>query len=374
VPATEVTAPVVPWLLGAAAVAAITHLYLWLRLQRGPAWRGPLAIVLAPFAALLPAGMCGLLYMRVLPRALARPLMALSFTYLGFLFFLLAILVLLDAASLVAAWRPALRRLRAPLALLSALGLSSLALTQVLRAPRLERHLVSIASWPPSLSGYRVVQLSDLHVGAMLGASFVDDLVGRTNALHPDLVVLTGDLVDGAARDLAVELEPLRRLRARDGVYVVLGNHEYLSGADEWAEAFSRLGLHVLRNQGTVIRDAIELIGLDDAVTGPDGHPAADLDRAFASHVAGRPSLLLAHEPQTAAQAIARGASLQLSGHTHGGQIFPMHLLAWLDQGYLAGLYRVGSGWLYVNRGAGFWGPPMRMGAPAEIALLIVSP
>jgi hypothetical protein len=220
---------------------------------------------------------------------------------------------------------------------------------------------------PESLSGYRVVQLSDLHVGALLGGDFVAELVERSNALRPDLVVLTGDLVDGAVRNLAAELEPLRRLRARDGVYVVLGNHEYLSGADEWAEAFAALGMRVLRNQGALLRDRLELIGLDDAVTGPDGRPAVDLDRAFAAHTAGRPTLVLAHEPQTAAQAIARGGSLQLSGHTHGGQFWPWNLLVRLQQPFTAGLERVGRMWIYISRGTGYWGPPMRFGIPSEI-------
>jgi predicted MPP superfamily phosphohydrolase len=364
----QVTAPVVPWLLGACAVAAATHGYLWLRLLRGRASRALGTGLLIALGALLPTGMAGLLYMRALPRPLAQPLMTVSFTWLGTLFFLLLALLLFDGLALL--W-PAVARWRARASVGLAALLSACAIGQALRGPALATHRVYAPGLPDALSGYRVVQLSDLHVGPTLGRDFVEAIVAQTNAARPDLIALTGDVVDGPVAELAPLLAPLRGLRARDGVYLVLGNHEYLSGADAWAEVFIQLGIRVLRNECVALR-GFDLIGLDDAVEGPAGAPAADLARAFSSHGEGRFAIVLSHEPATVIGTSARGVGLQLSGHTHGGQVFPLHLLAWLDQRYLSGLYAVGATQLHVSPGAGYWGPPMRLGSRGEISLLVL--
>ena len=366
-----VTAPVVPWVAMALLASALAHTYLWLRLVREPARPRALALVLVALALIVPAGMLGLLYMRVLPRALARPLMTGAFTYVGALCFLLAVLLGLDILTRVGLRMHARRK--ASLALVAAAILSTVAIAQALRTPRIHEQRVQLATLPAGLVGYRIVQLSDLHIGPTLGLDFVDALVTATNAQHPDLVVITGDLVDGSVHELAPLLRPLRALAARDGVFLVLGNHEYLSGAEEWAAFLPSLRIRVLRNECVPISAALELVGLDDASKTRDGRVPADLARAYADHDASRFTIALVHEPAFVAQVKERGAALQLSGHTHGGQVFPVHFLELLDQGYLEGLYRVGATVLHVSPGAGFWGPPMRLGSRSELSVLALS-
>ncbi len=357
------TAPVAPYVAGAIAVAALTHAYLWARLVRDTALvgaharRATAALVLA--AVLLPAGMLGLLFMRVLPRPYARPLMTVAFAYAGALFFLLLLLLAIDGWAVVSRRRRARRG--AGLALLGTALLSGGAALQAARAPAVHERRVALAGLPPSLDGYRMVQLSDLHVGSALGRAFVEDVVEKANAARPDVVVITGDLVDGVPAVLAESLEPLRRLRARDGVYMVFGNHEVLSGAEAWRAFLPSLGIRVLRNECVAV-GAYELAGLDE-----------EADAAAFAGCRGSFVIALAHEPAAVALAARAGAALQLSGHTHGGQIFPLHLFEWLDQRYVAGLYTVGATQLHVSAGAGFWGPPMRLGSRAEVNVLVLA-
>lgn len=145
-----------------------------------------------------------------------------------------------------------------------------------------------------------------------------------------------------------------------------------ISGEEPWVAHLSALGVHVLRNEA--VRDGIELVGLDDAISaGPSGAIAIDYARAFSRHDARAFTVALAHEPSTFDELRRRGVALQLSGRTHGGQIFPLHLVAWLTEGYLAGAYRVGDSILHVSQGAGYWGPPMRLGSRAELTILELS-
>jgi predicted MPP superfamily phosphohydrolase len=185
---------------------------------------------------------------------------------------------------------------------------------------------------------------------------------------------VTGDLVDGSVRRLADEVAPLAELRARHGVFFVTGNHDHYSGASAWAERARQLGMRVLRNERVEIRAegaSFDLVGVDDH----RGNPASrdgreDLPRALAGRDASRPALLLAHDPSTFKRASRAGVDLQLSGHTHGGQIWPFVYLVRLAIPFIAGLYARNGSRLYVSRGTGFWGPAMRLGAPAEITLI----
>jgi predicted MPP superfamily phosphohydrolase len=201
-------------------------------------------------------------------------------------------------------------------------------------------------------------------------------VVQRVNALAPDLVAVTGDLVDGKLARLAEEVAPFADLRGRDGVYFVTGNHDHYSGADEWVGAIGRLGLRVLRNQRVAIGEgeqAFDLVGVDDHrgdMLGASG--GEDLGRALAGRDPARPAILLAHDPSTFRRASSLGIDLQLSGHTHGGQIWPFGLLVRLVIPTVAGRYAKGSAQLYVSRGTGFWGPPMRLFAPAEITEIVL--
>jgi hypothetical protein len=235
---------------------------------------------------------------------------------------------------------------------------------------------VELRRGPRALDGLRIAQISDVHVGSLLGRRFAASLVERVNALDADLVAVTGDLVDGSVHHLADDVAPLRGLRGRHGVFFVTGNHDHYSGADEWVEMASSLGMRVLRNERVAIetRGAVfDLAGVEDHHAHlVSGTHAEDLPAALSGRDPARPVVLLAHDPSTFKQASRLGVDLQLSGHTHGGQIFPFGLLVRLAIPFVAGLYTRGASRLYVSRGTGFWGPPMRLLAPAEITELVL--
>jgi predicted MPP superfamily phosphohydrolase len=219
--------------------------------------------------------------------------------------------------------------------------------------------------------GTTIVQLSDMHVGATIGRAFVEDVVRRTNALEPDIVAITGDLVDGSVANLWQAVSPLAGLRARHGVFFVTGNHEYYSGVDEWMAALGKLNVRVLDNERVAIGPdggGFDLAGVHDhgARRMPEG-PRADMAKALGGRDPARACVLLAHQPKAIEEAARFGVGLQLSGHTHGGQIWPFSYFVKLAQPYLAGLHRHGDTLIYVNPGTGYWGPPMRLGTRAEI-------
>jgi predicted MPP superfamily phosphohydrolase len=220
---------------------------------------------------------------------------------------------------------------------------------------------VPIAKLP--VERYTIVHLTDVHVGTMIGRELVETMVRRTNAVEPDLVAITGDLVDGRLSDLAPEIEPLRELRARDGVFACTGNHEFYWNPEPWLEHLRTLGLRILRNE-RVRLGSLELAGTDDMVG------KEDLPRALAGRDHRLPLVLLAHRPRTVLRAMQSGVDLQLSGHTHGGQLLPWGWLAKLWDPVVGGLKRFGSTWLYVSDGTGYWGPPLRVGTRCEIAAI----
>jgi predicted MPP superfamily phosphohydrolase len=242
------------------------------------------------------------------------------------------------------------------------------------RAP-VRRVDVPVAGLPPALHGLTIAQITDLHVGAGIKRPYIERVVNAVNALEPDIVALTGDLVDGSVRDLQPHTEPLGRLAARHGVFFVTGNHEYYSGVTEWVHEVRRLGIAVLLNEHVVVRHQgvpVVVAGITDYYGGyfhasHRSDPAAALDGA--PRDAGF-RLLLAHQPRSAFAAVPLGFDLQLSGHTHGGQIFPWKYLVRLQQPYTAGLHRLDRLWIYTSRGTGYWGPPKRLGAPSEITLV----
>jgi len=234
---------------------------------------------------------------------------------------------------------------------------------------------VALPKLPRELDGFTIVQLSDLHVGLTIDRAFVQRVVDRTNALAPDLVALTGDLVDGKVTDLRDEIAPLGQLRAPHGVFAVTGNHEYYAGVDPWIEELTRLGARYLRNERVAIRRgaaSFDLAGVDDYNAGGPGH-GEDLAAATAGRDPSTALVLLAHQPRQVRRAARHGVDLQLSGHTHGGQIWPWHYIVKLQQGgLLAGRYEYGQTQLYVTRGCGYWGPPVRLLAPLEITRIIL--
>ena len=244
-------------------------------------------------------------------------------------------------------------------------------LYQSRRTPIVQNVDIAIDGLPKELAGLRIAHLSDLHVGPTIKRDFVQRIVDRTNVLQPDLIVFTGDMADGPVDQLQVDVEPLAELRAPLGQFSVTGNHEYYSGVHDWTAQTERLGFSVLLNDSLLIKrgeHSIALVGVTDfgAETIVPDH-RSDPQCALANAPKANLTILLAHQPRSVHA--AAGADIQLSGHTHGGQFVPWKYIVPLQQTYLAGLHRHKSTWLYVHSGCGYWGPPLRIGAPSEIAL-----
>jgi predicted MPP superfamily phosphohydrolase len=372
----------------ASAFLAGLHFYIAKRLVIDPGvpepWR---TLCLAGIAVLALSLVLQPIGERKLERRTARLVAWPASLWMGFAFLLLIQLLAIDALLWVAgraaqaapsgAAQPgAADALRAAAVASVALVAGAFGVRTALAPPAYRRVEIALDRWPRALDGFRIVQISDVHIGPILDRRFCKHLVERIHALDPDLVAITGDLVDGDARLLAGEVAPLARLRARHGVYFVTGNHDHYSGASAWCSALEGLGIRVLRNEREEIRvgDAVfDLVGVDDHrgdVFGREG--GEDLDRALAGRDPARPAVLLAHDPSTFKRASSQGIDLQLSGHTHGGQIWPFAWLVRLAIPFVAGLYRRAGAILYVSRGTGFWGPPMRLRSPAEIGEIVL--
>lgn len=224
----------------------------------------------------------------------------------------------------------------------------------------------------------RVVQLSDVHVGNTIGKAFLQECVERINALKPDLVVITGDLVDRKIEDAKEQLEPLKALESTFGSYFVLGNHEYYHGARDIAAYMPQLNIKALLNESVLLDDgsnSINLVGLNDLQSLRFNIMPIDVDKAFKDVDKSKPTLLLSHQPKSIELVEDKAYDLMLSGHTHGGQIFPFGFLVMLQQPYLFGLHALSkTKQIFVSRGTGYWGPPVRVFAPSEISVLTLRP
>ena len=238
--------------------------------------------------------------------------------------------------------------------------------------PRATNTDVALDRLPTEFDGVRVALVSDLHAGPSRGADFVREVVDSINAQNPDVVLLDGDLIDGTVALVGADLEPLRDLDAPLGVFAVSGNHEFYAGdGGEWLDFWSTLGIDVLRNErATITRGdaAIDIAGINDATAPAPYEP--DLAAALDGIDPDRFVLLMAHQPLQAVEASDFGVDMQVSGHTHGGQIWPIRYLVPLQQPSVEGLDTIGNTTLYTTRGAGAWGPPVRVAAPPEIAML----
>ncbi|GAA0915725.1 metallophosphoesterase [Streptomyces thermoalcalitolerans] len=238
----------------------------------------------------------------------------------------------------------------------------------VLRGPRVKRVTVPLAKLPRAAHGFRIAVVSDIHLGPVLGRGFAQKVVDTINATQPDLIAVVGDLVDGSVKDLGPAAAPLAGLRARHGAYFVTGNHEYFSGAEQWVEEVRRLGLLPLENARTEL-PGFDLAGVND-IRGEHEGQGPDFERALGDRDPARACVLLAHQPVQIHEAVRYGVDLQLSGHTHGGQLWPGTFLAAAANPTVAGLERYGDTQLYVTQGAGAWGPPTRVGAPSDITVV----
>jgi uncharacterized protein len=279
---------------------------------------------------------------------------------------------LLRMLAIAESW-PMLNARGLSLTILGAAGVLSLVGWAQARCPRTVNVKVPVENLPEELDGYRIVQWSDVHVGPTIQRRFVQALVDKTNALGADAVAITGDFVDGPIETLRDQVEPLRDLRPRDGVFYVTGNHEYYWNAAEWCPALEAQGLTFLKNSHRIVERGKARIAFA-GVTDPVGRSTHKQDvpgslRGAEADV----KVLLSHRPQMAEQASRLGVDLQLSGHTHGGQFFPFNLIIKKFQPIVAGLHRVGRTWLYVNRGTGYWGPPTRLWVGGEITVITLT-
>ncbi|MGD9531142.1 metallophosphoesterase [Pseudonocardia sp.] len=243
------------------------------------------------------------------------------------------------------------------------------------RRVRVERREIVLDRLDPAFDGFTIAAVSDIHLGPFVDGGDLARIVATINREAPDAVAVVGDLVDGGVADLGPAAAPLRDLAAP--AYFVTGNHEYFSDAADWVAYLPTLGVRVLRNSRETLRrgDAVlHIAGCDDrtaATSGVVGH-GFDLDAALHGRAPDEPVVLLCHQPVMVDRAARAGVDLQISGHTHGGQLWPITHVALIDQPVLSGLVRVGPTWLYVTRGTGFWGPPARVGSPPEITVLVL--
>lgn len=389
------------FIIGLAVVLGLMTFYLWKRLVKDTTapgrWRWILSAVLLVLTALLVATL-------VLPRVtgvtesqwLAWP----GYLWFGLVVYLFLTLLALEPVRLAlrgwvrpkppAASDPALqqperttppavnRRVFLARASAVAAGAASVTLVGVgaanaLGPPDVLRVPVRLRTLDPAFNGFRVAVVSDIHLGPLAGRAHTERIVAMINETEPDLVAIVGDLVDGTVEELGPAAEPLQDLVSREGSFFVTGNHEYfVDDTSEWLRELERLDVHPLRNENTLIRRgtaAFTLAGVND-IAGKQKSDPPDFDRALSGIDRNRPTVLLAHQPIQVKQAAARGVDLQLSGHTHGGQMWPFHYVVRAVQPSLAGLSTVADTQLYVTRGAGFWGPPLRIGAPPDITVL----
>jgi predicted MPP superfamily phosphohydrolase len=391
-------------------LAAIVHVYLWRRLVRDLALRKwPRAVATLALCALFSSIPLTLFTVLFVARTGNSELAMLGFGWLGLTIYLTAMLVAadvvryvlrrtrqrsLDAQSVVqpsaavvqpsaAAETPALEaesrrvfvaRAVAGSALLATGAVGVFGVRSALWEVVTPEVTVALPRLPRQLDGYTIALLTDVHIGPMLGGRYLRQLVDQTNRLKPDLVAIGGDLVDGMVHEIGSQVAELRRLQARDGVYFVTGNHEYYSGTGAWLQFLERLGISVLQNKHVTVGDAsssgaqFDLGGIPDRMGEMFGH-GPDVLAATRDRNPDHALVMLAHRPVQISDSVRVGAGLQLSGHTHGGQLMPFGLVARVRQPYLSGLHRHENTdtQIYVSCGAGFWGPPLRVFAPAEI-------
>ena len=253
---------------------------------------------------------------------------------------------------------------------------------QARRRPRIVDITIPIRNLPPALHGFRIAQISDLHVGPTIKAPFVKRIVETVNELDADLVAFVGDLADGPVERLRPHVTALAGLRSRHGTFFVTGNHEYFSGVTEWLGEIRNLGMKVLLNENRLIQHGegrlviarVTDFGAAEIVPELTEH-AHDPHAALADAAPSDVRVLLAHQPRSISSSLETGFDLLLCGHTHGGQFIPWNFIVPLQQPYLAGLHQVGdSSWIYVSRGTGYWGPPVRVNAPSEITRITLQP
>ncbi|MDY7232187.1 metallophosphoesterase [Hyalangium rubrum] len=379
-------------------ISVLGHVYLYRRMFRDtsghPGWRKAGIAAMASLCLLM---LGSRLLSRVLPSDTVLALATVGWTWMGVTTYLLLAFFTLGGlralSHLVHRWRarpstasaapaPApppvseerrqfLARATAGGALLATSGFVGYGSWRAFHPPTVTEVAVRLPGLPKALDGFTLVQLSDIHVGPVIQRRFMNAMVDQCNALKPDLVCITGDLVDGSVDELGYSVAALANLRSRHGTFFVTGNHEYYSGDEEWTEALKGMSVDVLRNRHVRIGEpgaSFDLVGVDDWAAARTGSPHRyDLSKALSGRDPERAAVLLAHQPSNWREAAKAGIGLQLSGHTHGGQFFPFTLAISAIWEHDAGLFQENGRHIYVSRGTGFWGPPVRVAAPPEI-------
>jgi predicted MPP superfamily phosphohydrolase len=396
----------------AVVVIVLLHLYLWKRLVRDPlrpGWPRRLGGLIAILVTLLlPATLIGIRAGHL--KWLAWP----GYLWLALMFYLFVILIVLEVPRL--AITLAMRRAgrteatrtaptdggqsaatsaptkeptekdapTAPTAIndrrlllargaaifagLTAAAVTGYGVKTALGPPRINRVQIPIKKLPRAMDRTRLAVVSDIHLGPLAGSHHVGRIVDLINSTGADIVCVVGDLVDGTVAELGRFARPLADIKSRRGAYFVTGNHEYYSGFRPWVDEVARLGVRPLRNERVAL-DGLDLAGVND-LGGADYRDAPDFGKALGDRDPTRPVVLMAHQPVVAHRAAKYGVDLQVSGHTHGGQMAPFNLLVKLQQPVVSGLGTVDGIPVFVTNGAGFWGPPVRVGAPPQVTVI----
>lgn len=352
------------------AVWTFFHAYAFQRAFSIPALSRavPLAARVAIIVLLWLSYPVGRVLARSVPGAISRVIETIGAVWMGALFLAFASLLAADVVTGFGRMWPKGAVPARTAALAVAAVLSVVAVVQAARGPRVVRHEVKVASLPGGRAELKLVQLSDLHLGTLLGEKWLGRRVSEVNALAPDLVVVTGDLVDSEVGSVAPLAPALRALRAPMGVFGVTGNHEFYAGLEKSLGVYDAAGIRTLRDGWVEVAPGLVLTGVDDLTArrqlGLDGRA---LDAAFAGAPENAVVIHLSHSPLLVREAAALGARLMLSGHTHGGQLWPFTFLSAIPYPFQAGRYEVGGMTLLVSRGTGTWGPPMRLFFRSEI-------
>ncbi|ABF92627.1 metallophosphoesterase [Myxococcus xanthus DK 1622] len=383
--------------------AVLGHLYVYRRLVR-PLVQGRMPRLLAIGVLVLMTGVLGnrRTVLDLLPESAEGLLTMAVYTWMGVALCLVIALLLTDAGRGLTALARRLRPHAPPAppapassptvdedrrrflgqavagtAFVAGGGLAAYGSWRAFSPPLITEVAVRIPKLPKALDGLSIVQLTDIHVGHFIQRRYMDALVQQANSLRPDLFAITGDLVDGDVASLGGHVSALAALKSRYGSYFVTGNHDYYSGDEEWSAFLESLGISVLRNRHVPIGDkgaSFDLVGVDDWSGGRRRNKKGyDLELALAGRDSDRAAVLLAHQPANFKVAAECGVDLQISGHTHGGQLMPMTMLIGLAWEHSAGLYAHGDSNIFVSRGCGFWGPPMRVGSPPELVKLVLT-